>query len=131
MIGKSKSLAAGSLAVALMAGGLVVAGASPAAADVERDKSGRCTGSSSYQLDLEKERNRIEVDLEIDSRTRGERWAVKVRHNGKVFYDRARITDDDGEFDVDRRVPNRKGKDTISFTATSSSGEKCTGSLRI
>jgi hypothetical protein len=123
--------------VALAAGGAIVLGSAvgvPAAAsavEVEREKSARCSDTSRWELNLEKERGRIEMDLEIDSRRAGERWSVTLRHNDKRIYKGVRVTDSDGEWDVDRVVTNKKGRDTLSFTATSSRGEKCSGSLKI
>ena len=124
--------AAGAAAAALAGMVLAVpAGAAPVRADVEREKGGRCSATSFWDLSLEKERGRIDVDVDIESRQAGERWTVKVTHNGRTVFNRTRVTDDEGELDVDRTVRNKKGKDTIAFTARSSAGETCRGSLRI
>jgi hypothetical protein len=124
--------AAGTAAAALAGMVLAVpATAAPVRADVEREKGGRCSAASSWDLSLDKERGRIEIDVDIESRQPGERWIVKVTHNGRTVFNRTRITDDEGELDVDRTVRNKKGKDAIAFTARSAAGETCRGSLRI
>jgi hypothetical protein len=123
--------------VVLAAGGVMVLGSAvcvptaASAAEVDRETAGRCSDTSRWELDLEKGQGRIEVDVEVDSRQAGERWSVSLRHNDKRFYKGVRVTDSDGEWDVDRVVTNRQGRDKLSFTATSSRGEKCGGSLKI
>ena len=109
----------------------VPATAAPVRTDVEREKGGRCSATSAWDLSLEKERGRIDIDVDIESRQAGEQWTVKVMHNGRTAFDRTRTTDDEGELDVDRTVRNKRGTDTIAFTARSSAGETCRGSLRI
>ena len=75
----------------VVAGGAlgVIAGAgfaSPAAAaDVEREKHGSCTGSSRWELQLEREHGRIEIDLDVDTPRSGQTWVVKLKHDGDVF----------------------------------------------
>ena len=124
--------AAGAAAAALAGMVLAVpAAAAPVRTDVEREKNGRCTATSYWDLNLEKERGRIDIDVDIESLQAGEQWTVKITHNGRTVFDRTRLTDDEGELDVDRTVRNKKGRDTIAFTARSSAGETCRGSLRI
>lgn len=128
-----RTATAAATAAAAMAGMVlaVPAAAAPVRTDVEREKGGRCSATSYWDLSLEKERGRIEIDVDIDSRQAGEQWTVKVTHNGRTVFNRTRSTDDEGELDVDRTVRNKKGTDTISFTARSSAGETCSGRLRI
>jgi hypothetical protein len=128
-----RTATAAAAAAAALAGMVlaVPATAAPVRTDVEREKGGRCSATSSWDLSLDKERGRIEIDVDIESRQPGERWTVKVTHDGRTVFNRTRITDDEGELDVDRTVRNKKGTDTIAFTARSSAGETCRGRLRI
>ncbi|MGB7982282.1 MAG: hypothetical protein WCF36_15990 [Candidatus Nanopelagicales bacterium] len=108
------------------------ANAAPVRADVERDAGGRCAATSTWDLGLEKERGRIEVDFEIDSRRSGERWKIKVTHNDRTIFNRTRITDREGEIDVDRDVRNKRGTDRFTVRAVNKgTGEVCRATLRI
>lgn len=120
-------------ASAVMVGGVAVAPAlaAPVPSGVERERHARCSASSTYELALEKEGKRIEADLDVEATRTGQRWKVRMYHNGKRIAKVTRHTDGDGEFDVDRTVRNKKGRDTITFRAVSSTGEVCRGSLRI
>lgn len=125
------------LATAALTGAAVLAvptaaSAIPVRAEVERDKEGRCTSTSTYELNLEKEGRWIDVDLDIDTRRAGQKWKVKVTHEGKTVYNKTRTTDREGEFDVDKYVKNTRGKDKVTFKATNrSTGEVCSASLTI
>jgi hypothetical protein len=107
------------------------AAAAPARADIEREKGGQCSATSYWDLSVEKERGLIDIDVDIESRQARQEWTVKVKHNGRTVFNRTRITDGEGELDADRTVRNKKGKDTVAFTARSSAGESCSGRLRI
>lgn len=50
-----------------------------------------------WDLSLDKERGRIEADLDIDSDRSGQRWKITMKHNGKTIYSGTRTTDADGE----------------------------------
>jgi hypothetical protein len=109
-----------------------VAGAAPVRTDVERENGGRCTASSFWDLNLEREGGRIEIDLDIDTSTPGQRWKVKVTHDNRTVVNRTRATDREGELDLTRWVNDRRGTDRVTFRAVNSStGETCRGSLRI
>ncbi len=109
-----------------------VAGAAPVRTDVERESGGRCTASSFWDLNLEKEGGRIEIDLDIDTPAPGQRWKVTVNHNDRTVVNRTRATDREGELDLTRWVNDRSGRDRVTFRAVNrSTGETCRGSLRI
>ncbi len=110
--------------------------ASPAAAavnsplDVER--RGACSGTSHWELDLERHHGRIEVDFEVDTHSPGDVWRVVLRHDGDVFFRDRRTTDHEGDFDVDRLVTDREGTDRFTASATThSTGETCQGGAKI
>jgi hypothetical protein len=108
--------------------------ASPAAAtsgsmlDVER--RGACTDTSHWEWDLETHHSRIEIDYGVDSHSSGDVWQVVLRHDGDVFFRASRTTDNEGEFDIDRRVHNREGTDHFKASATTG-GETCRGTAAI
>lgn len=119
---------AASIGVALAA----VVATVPVSADVEREREGSCTGTSLWELQLEKEHGRIEVDLEIDTRRAGRAWNVRLTHNGTRFVSGRRVTDRTGEIDIDRIRGDRRGTDTVRFRAVDTvNGEICRGSVSI
>jgi hypothetical protein len=108
--------------------------AAPAAsaADIEREKFGDCSGSGRWELQLEREFGRIEIDLDVETSSSGDTWVVRLKHDGTRFEKVSRVTDGEGEFEVDRVRNNRPGEDRISFKAVNKgTGETCAGSLRI
>lgn len=99
--------------------------------DVER--RGSCSDSSRWELDLERTPGGIEVDFEVDQNDVGERWRVKLVHNGDVFFHDVRTTHgDDGSFDVERHTNDGAGIDRFVGRAVNrSTGEVCRGTAAI
>lgn len=95
-------------ATALVAVPLTVLATSPANAI---EKSGRCSGAR-FELDVDKEDGRFEVEAEIDAKP-GSTWRVVLKHDGKKFYDRVRTADREGDVSVERYRSNTKGKDVF------------------
>lgn len=118
---------------ALMAVTTLAVGAVPAAAgEVEREKRGDCTRSSDWDFELEKEHGRIDVTVDLDTNRSGRRWRVRIWHNGTLTTNVLRRSQDDGDVEVERVRPDRRGRDTIRFRAVDQvNGEVCTGSLSI
>ena len=57
---------------------------------------------------------------------------VVLRQNGTKFTDVRRVTDAEGEIDLDRVRDNQAGKDRFRFRAVDQvNGEVCTGTLSI
>lgn len=103
-----------------------------AAAEVERQKHGSCSGSSRWELDLEKEHGRIEVEVDVDTRRVDRQWRVTIYHNGSLTTNVLRRTARDGDIDVNRTRSDRRGSDTFRFRAVDQvNGEVCRGSLSI
>ena len=99
--------------------------------DVER--RGSCSGSSHWELDLVRDRGRIEVDFEVTQHVIGDRWRVRLLHDGDVFFRDVRTTHgDDGSFDVERRTNDAAGTDRFAARAVNTStGEVCRGTATI
>lgn len=99
--------------------------------DVERH--GSCGASSRWELDLEREGGRIKVDYEVDSNVAGERWRVRLVHDGDVFFRGVRETHgSDGSLEVERRTNDASGADRFVGKAVNrGTGEVCRGTAAI
>lgn len=118
------------------AGALLVAGAAPALADVER--RGTCSATSTWEADAEREGRYFELDFEVNTQTPGEDWRLVVAQNGKRIYSDTRPATrdfDDRLADVDWSLAarNKSGvRDRFAMTATNQiTGERCQVTLRI
>lgn len=118
------------------AGALLVAGAVPALADVER--RGTCSATSTWEADADREGRYFELDFEVNTQTPGEDWRLVVTHNGKRIYSDTRPATrdfDDRMADVDWSLVarNKAGvRDRFAMTATNqATGERCQVTLRV
>jgi|694.fasta_scaffold97762_2 hypothetical protein len=109
--------------------------ASPALADVE--KRGACTATSTWEVDVDRDGGSIDLSMDIDTATAGERWLLKVTRNGKQIYSMARVSEQDPDevladawWDFVR--PSRgSGPEKFTFTARNTvTNERCTTSVR-
>ncbi|MGH2539833.1 MAG: hypothetical protein ACRDGK_04885, partial [Actinomycetota bacterium] len=85
---------------------------------------------------LDREGSRIEVDYEVTSKRAGQRWKVKIKHDGVTIFDGSRVTrlddDDRPDFEIDRSVKNNAGTDHFWAVARNSvTGAVCRGGLSI
>jgi hypothetical protein len=96
-------------------------------------RSGACTVRSDWKLKLSPENGRIEVEFEVDQNRSGQRWAVKLKRNGNVFWRGTRTTrPPSGSFEVRRLTADGRGTDTIVARARNPrSGEVCRAVARI
>lgn len=101
------------------------------AREVEREKSGQCSAGARWEFNLEKERGVIDADFEVDNAQPGERWRLRVRHDGKRVLKVWRTVDRDGDVEASVLVRDRKGRDTFKAKAVSPNGEVCRAKLRI
>ncbi|WP_030485003.1 hypothetical protein [Nocardioides aequoreus] len=117
-----RSIATATIA-GLVAGPLAVMTAGPASA---KEREGRCSGAE-FQLEVEKEDGRFEVDADIDDARPGERWKVALRHEGRLYVNKTYRADGDGDISIDRNRPNTRGKDTFSMTVKKvGTSKRCT-----
>ena len=88
---------------------------------------GTCSASSVSKLALKHDDGRIETEFEVDSNRVGQRWNVVIKDNGVTVFSGARTTTaPSGSFEVERRIPNRAGTDTIVASAKNpATGESC------
>lgn len=112
---------------------LAVALPASAVAAPERERDGFCRAGSEWNLYVGREDGRrLEVDFEVDSERRGERWRVVLKNDGKVFHRSTRRTNQAGEFDIERYTRDGSGKDKIVARAKSlRTGEVCRAVIRI
>jgi hypothetical protein len=96
-------------------------------------RRGSCTGSTDWKLKAKHDDGRLEVEGEVDSNRNGQTWRWRFVHNGSVSArGTSRTHAPSGSFEVERRMVNLRGTDTITFRARNpNSGEVCRGTVRI
>jgi hypothetical protein len=114
----------GIVAVVLLAAGVGTALALQD--DDERNARGGC-GNATYELTAEADDGGLEVNFELQSAAPGETWDVVVEQDGTPLWQGERITDDEGELDIDVFADeDRGGEFTASATARGVAGaEPC------
>ena len=97
------------------------------AGDDDTQRSGSCSGSTSWKIKAGPDDGRMEVEAEIDSNRSGQTWRWRLKRDGSLV-DRGTATTHgpSGSFDVERRTRNGPGRDTFVFRATHrATGEVC------
>lgn len=98
----------------------------------EVHKRGGCSRSSLWQIEAEDEGARLEMEFDVNSTVAGQRWRVKLRHDGAVFATVNRTTNGYGNFEVERSVYDKLGTDGLGARAVNlKSGEVCEGHVTI
>ena len=123
----------GATAVAgMMLTGFAAAGPAAAKGSGATIKTGSCSARTDWKLKAKPDDGRLEVEWEVDSTRRGQKWTWTIRHDGKVVHSGSRRTAGrSASFSVERLVRNAPGKHTISATARNTvTGETCRASLR-
>jgi hypothetical protein len=117
---------AGSLALVVPAG-VAMAG------NQDVIQEGSCSGSSDWKLKLSPEDGGLEVEFEVDQNVSGDRWRVRIRHDGDIAFRGARTTGGaSGSFEV--RIVESDNAGTDGFRARArnrSTGEVCVGTASI
>ena len=116
----------------LVATTLVAAPVTTNAKDGDIIRRGDCTARSDWKLGLSPENGRIEVEFEVDQNRNGQRWNVKLKRNGNVFWRGTRTTRaPSGSFEVRRLTRNGPGTEKIVARARNPrTGEVCRGVVR-
>jgi hypothetical protein len=77
-------------------------------------KQGTCAGGAHYTLKAKHDDGLIEVEWQVDSNKAGQKWSVRLRHNGNLFMSATRTTQPpSGSFTVHRNIGNAAGPDVI------------------
>ena len=101
------------------------------AGDRDVERSGSCGRSSDWKLKVGPEDGRLEVEFEVDQDRVGDRWRVRIRHDGQLAFAGRRTTHGpSGSFEVRIVEPNRAGADAFRGMATNlRTGETCVGTV--
>jgi len=120
-VGRSATAA---LAAASLVGAGLVGVATAAQATVLDREQKRC-GSALVTAKLERDSREHEVDIEVYSDRRGERWRMLIKDaDGDVLRKVTRKTNREGEFDVWRSIPGTI--DQVSVSVRGPNGQRCT-----
>ncbi len=116
----------------LVATTLITAPMGASAKDGDIIRRGSCTGAADWKLKLSPENGRIEVEFEVDQNRNGQRWNVRMKRNGSVFWRGSRRTQPpSGSFEVRRLTRDGAGVEKIAVRARNPrSGEVCRGLAR-
>lgn len=112
-----KHLLACLAAVALVATVLPAAAATAHSGD-DAEREGRCAHGIEWRIRAKPDDGRIEIEAEIDTDRRGQRWAWVLKHNGSVSDRGTSTTQGGGTFEVERRSIDFSGVDTFKLRAT-------------
>ena len=109
--------------VFLMPAGIASAGQS----DVVRE--GSCADASDWKLKVSPEDGRLEVEFEVDQNLSGDRWRVRIRHDGDLAFRGIRTTKvASGSFEVRIVENDTAGPDAFRASARNlSTDEVCVG----
>ena len=114
------------LTVALL---LLIPATTALAGQADVIRRGSCSGQSDWKLKLSPEDGGIEVEFEVDQNVVGDRWRVRIRHDGDLAFRATRTTRGaSGSFEVRTVEPNHAGSDAFRARARNlSTGEVCAG----
>ena len=92
-------------------------------------REGSCGGASDWKLKVSPEDGRLEVEFEIDQNVTGDRWRVRIRHDGDLAFRGTRTTRGaSGSFEVRIVESDRSGSDVFRARARNlSTDEVCVG----
>jgi hypothetical protein len=97
--------------------------------DREVIRRGGCSGGTDWKYKAKRDDGRIEAEYEVDQNRNGDRWRVKLKHNGNRYFRGTRVTRGrSGSFDIERKVANHSGTDHFRARARNlRTGEVCRG----
>jgi hypothetical protein len=110
--------------VLLVPAGIAAAGQN----DVIRE--GSCGNASDWKIKVSPDNGRIEVEFEVDQNVSGDRWRVRIRHDGDLAFRGTRMTHGaSGSFTVRIVEDDTAGSDAFRARARNqSTDEVCAGS---
>jgi hypothetical protein len=109
---------------------LVVPAAVASAGQNNVIERGTCSNSSDWKLKVSPEDGNLEVEFEVDQNVSGDRWRVKIRHDGDLAFRGTRTTRGaSGSFEVRIVENDTAGSDAFRARARNlSTDEVCVGS---
>ena len=114
-------------AIALAVGLVATAAPAALAKDPEVRRTGTCSKGAVWKLKVKSDDGRLEAEFEVDSNRVGQTWTVRMKDNGVLVHTgTARTTAPSGSFEVERRITNRAGSDTVTAWAKHTpTGQTC------
>jgi catechol 2,3-dioxygenase-like lactoylglutathione lyase family enzyme len=93
-------------------------------------REGSCAGASDWKLKVSPEDGGLEVEFEVDQNVSGDRWRVRIRHDGDLVFRGTRTTRGaSGSFEVRIVENDTSGSDVFRARARNlSTDEVCVGS---
>lgn len=93
-------------------------------------REGSCGGASDWKLKVSPEDGGLEVEFEVDQNVSGDRWRVRIRHDGDLAFRGTRTTRGaSGSFEVRIVENDTSGSDAFRARAHNlSTDEVCVGS---
>ena len=93
-------------------------------------REGSCADASDWKLKVSPENGRLELEFEVDQNISGDRWRVRIRHDGDLAFRGIRTTmGASGSFEVRIVENNTAGSDVFRARARNlSTDEVCVGS---
>ena len=120
--------------VCLAAGALAIPATAPASGgDDDIRQAGQCTGGTTSKIKVKPDDGRLEVEFEVDQNQTGDRWKVKIKDNGDVAFKGSAVTrGPSGSFEIERKIADRSGTDSITASARNTDGgERCAANVSI
>lgn len=120
------------LGASLAAAALAVPAAATASDDEIRN-AGQCSGGTTSKIKVKPDDGGLEVEFEVDQNRSGVKWKVKMKDNADVvFKGSARTHGPSGSFEIERKISNQPGTDSIKGTARNTeTGERCAAKVSI
>lgn len=114
----ARRTAALTASVVALTGVSLVGPAAHAGGDDNRVTRGGPCASGVWKLKVKPDDGRLEVEFEIDTNRRGQKWRVRISDNGQRIFKGTRMTAGrSGSFSVERKIANRPGTDVIRARA--------------
>ena len=90
-------------------------------------RTGHCSGTADWELEVYHEDGRIEVEFEVDHSRSGAAWTWTMRNDGALFaHGKATIRSHRDSFSVSRLSANGRGHDHIVVRAVNAAtGQVC------
>jgi len=86
--------------------------------DREVIRRGNCSGGTDWKYKVKRDDGRLEAEYEVDQNRNGDRWRVKLKHDGNRYFKGTRVTRGrSGSFDIERKVSNHQGVDRFRARA--------------
>lgn len=115
---RTRTAVASVAASALLAGSAIALAAGPAQADGPERSKDFWIGSTDVDFDVEKERGKFEVGVDLDDAAPGSKWRIVLRHDGKVVHAKTHRADRDGEVEINKVLRDTSGKDRFKVVVT-------------